>query len=70
MMPQDESIAIPLLSFNVGLEVGQIVIVFLLLLLSYLFITVLNTPRKIWVYLLSAVALITAIKMIVGRLLF
>jgi len=70
MMPQDESIAIPLLSFNVGLEAGQIVIVFLLLLLSYLFITVLNTPRKIWVYLLSAVALITAIKMIVGRLLF
>jgi len=68
MMPQDESIAIPLLSFNVGLEAGQIVIVFLLLLLSYLFITVLNTPRKIWVYLLSAVALITAIKMIVERL--
>ena len=70
MMPQDENIAIPLLSFNVGLEAGQIVIVFLLLLLSYLFITVLNTPRKIWVYLLSAVALITAIKMIVERLLF
>lgn len=70
MMPQDENIAIPLLSFNVGLEAGQIVIVFLLLLLSYLFITVLNTPRKIWVYILSAVALITAIKMIVERLLF
>jgi hypothetical protein len=68
MMPQDETIAIPLLSFNVGLEAGQIVIVFLLLLLSYLFITILNTPRKIWVYLLSAVALITAIKMIVERL--
>ena len=70
MMPKDENIAIPLLSFNVGLEAGQIVIVFLLLLLSYLFITVLNTPRKIWVYILSAVALITAIKMIVERLLF
>ena len=70
MMPQDENIALPLLSFNVGLEAGQIVIVFLLLLLSYLFITVLNTPRKIWVYLLSAVALITAIKMIVERLFF
>ena len=70
MMPQDENIAIPLLSFNVGLEAGQIVIVFLLLLLSYLFITVFNTPRKIWVYILSAVALITAIKMIVERLLF
>jgi len=70
MMPQDENIAIPLLSFNVGLETGQIVVVFLLLVLSYLFITILNTPRKIWVYLLSAVALITAIKMIVGRLLF
>jgi hypothetical protein len=70
MMPQNESIALPLLSFNVGLEVGQIVIVMLILLLSYVFISILHAPRKVWVYLLSAVALITSIQMIAERLLF
>lgn len=70
MLPQDETIALPLLSFNIGLEAGQIVIVLLILLLSYLFITILHTPRKIWVYILSAVALITSLQMIVERLLF
>lgn len=70
MLPQDETIALPLLSFNIGLEAGQIVIVLLILLLSYLFITILHTPRKIWVYILSAVALVTSLQMIVERLLF
>jgi hypothetical protein len=70
MLPKDEGIALPLLSFNIGLEAGQIVIVMLLLLLSYLFVTILNMPRKIWVYLLSAVALITSLQMIVERLFF
>jgi hypothetical protein len=68
MLPQDEKIAIPLLSFNAGLEAGQIIIVILILLLSYLFITIFSTPRKVWIHLLSAVALIAAIKMIVERL--
>ena len=70
MLPKDESIALPLLSFNIGLEAGQIVIVLLILLLSYLFITILKTPGKVWVYLLSAIALIASLQMIVERLLF
>ena len=60
MLAQDESIGVPLLSFNVGLEVGQIVIVFIILLLSYLFISILKAPRKVWVYLLSSVAIIVS----------
>jgi HupE / UreJ protein len=69
MMPEDESIGLPLLSFNIGLEAGQIVIVLLILLLSYLFVKILNTPLKIWVYLLSGVALIASLQMIAERLL-
>ncbi len=68
MMPKHENIALPLLSFNVGLEVGQIVIVTLILLLSYLFITTLKTPRKVWIYLLSVVALISGLQMIFERI--
>jgi hypothetical protein len=67
MLAQDESIGVPLLSFNVGLEVGQIVIVFIILLLSYLFISILKAPRKVWVYLLSSVAIIVSLKMIIER---
>jgi hypothetical protein len=67
MLANNESIGIPLLSFNVGLEIGQIVIVFIILLLSYLFITLLKAPGKVWVYLLSSVALVVSLKMIVER---
>ncbi len=68
MLPEDETIALPLLSFNIGLEAAQIVIVLLILLLSYLFITILNAPRKVWIYLLSAIALVAAVQMIAARL--
>ena len=67
MLANNESIGIPLLSFNVGLEIGQIVIVSIILSLSYLFITLLKAPGKVWVYLLSSVALIVSLKMIVER---
>lgn len=67
MLSNNESIGIPLLSFNVGLEIGQIVIVFIILSLSYLFITLLKAPGKVWVYLLSSVALIVSLKIIVER---
>jgi len=70
MMPKDESIALPLLSFNIGLEAGQIVIVLLILSLSYLFINILRAPRRVWVYLLSGIALIASLQMIVERLLY
>ncbi len=68
MMPKNESIAVPLLSFNIGLEAGQIVIVLLILLLSYLLITILNAPRKVWIYILSSIALIASLQIIVERL--
>ena len=67
MLAEDQNIGLPLLNFNVGLEVGQIVIVFIILLLSYLFISVFKAPRRIWVYLLSTVAIIFSLRMIIER---
>jgi len=67
MLAKNESIGIPLLSFNIGLEAGQILIVLIILLLSYLFITVLKAPRKVWVYLLSIIAIIASLYMIIER---
>jgi hypothetical protein len=67
MLAKNETIGLPLLSFNVGLEAGQIIIVFIILLLSYLLITILKVPRKAWVYVLSFIAIIVSLKMIFER---
>jgi hypothetical protein len=67
MLANDDGIALPLLSFNIGLEAGQIVIVIFILLLSYLFIYVLHFSRKIWVLLLSVIAILFSVYMIIER---
>ncbi len=68
MMPKGDNIAIPLISFNAGLEAGQIVVVTIILLLSYLFISVFKRPGRIWIYLLSSLALIASVQMIITRI--
>jgi hypothetical protein len=67
MLANNESIGWPLFSFNVGLEAGQIVIVFIILSLSYLFINFLKLPRKIWVIFLSSIAILVSSFMIIER---
>ena len=67
MLANNESMGWPLFSFNVGLEAGQIVIVFVILSLSYLLITFLNLPRKIWVIFLSSIAIVASLFMIIER---
>lgn len=54
VLARDQSIGIGLFGFNVGLEVGQIVVVGVLLLLAYVFVTLLKVPRREWVIFLSA----------------
>jgi hypothetical protein len=67
MLANNESIGWPLFSFNVGLEAGQIVIVFIILSLSYLFLNVLKLSRKIWVIFLSSIAISASLFMIIER---
>ena len=67
MLAKDQYIAIPLISFNLGLEVGQVVVVTVVLLFSYIFINRIALKRKWWVWGLSGIALALAIKMIIER---
>ena len=60
MLVKDQSIAIPLLSFNIGLEVGQIAVVSLILVAGYLLVNKAGLDRKWWVWLLSGIALLSA----------
>ena len=67
MLAQDQQIAIPLFSFHIGLEAGQIIVIAIILGLSY-FITnyILRSPKK-WEWILSAIAIAGGIYMCFER---
>lgn len=67
MLAQDQSLGWALFGFNVGLEVGQIVIVLLILFIAYLFIEMLKTERRSWVIFISAAVFSLALKMALER---
>lgn len=68
MLAGDQNITIPLLSFNLGLEAGQIVVVLILLLFAHLVVTVLKINRREWVIFLSAATLSLALKLALERI--
>ncbi len=68
MLAKQQTITVPLLGFNLGLEAGQLVVVALVLLLSYLFVNKLGFHRKWWVWLLSAIALVWSIVLTIQNL--
>ena len=67
MLAKDQRIGWSLFAFNIGLEVGQIVVVLSILLWSFLIVNKLNVKRKWWVWALSGVAFCIALKMVVDR---
>lgn len=68
MMADDESIGWDLFSFNVGLELGQIIVVTALLLLAHFFVTMLKVNRRDWVLFISAAVFGLAMKMAIERI--
>jgi hypothetical protein len=56
LIGQEQSLFAPLLCFNIGLELGQLLIVGLLLGLSFLFLDLLKVPRREWTLFLSGLA--------------
>jgi hypothetical protein len=68
MLAQDQSLGWALFGFNVGLEAGQIIIVFIILLLAYIFLNFLKLPRREWVIFVSAAIFSLALNMAMQRL--
>jgi hypothetical protein len=68
MLSKDQHLATGLLGFNLGLELGQIVVVALLLGITQLVVGPLNLKRRTWVILLSALVLGVALTMMAERL--
>ena len=58
----EQDITLPLFGFNVGLELGQIVVVAIALFIHYIFSEVLKLSNKIWIYIISVPIFIFALK--------
>ncbi|MEJ7589359.1 MAG: HupE/UreJ family protein [Ferruginibacter sp.] len=67
MLAKDQEIAVPLIAFNIGLEAGQILVVAFILFISYLLVNKAGLKRRWWVWSLSALAILLAFNMVVGR---
>ncbi len=68
MLASDQRIAGPLFSFNVGLEVGQIVLILILLFISQIIVVKLKFSRNYWIIILSSITLIISLKMAIERI--
>ncbi len=65
MLGAEQDIVLPLFAFNLGLEVGQIIIVLAILVISTIFINYIKTPRRDYVLISSgAIAGISLIMML------
>ena len=62
-----QNIAPALLAFNVGLEIGQILIVMAILVISFIFVTLLKAPRRDYILIVSGGILTLSLQMAIER---
>ena len=62
-----QNIAPALLAFNVGLEIGQIIIVMAILVISFIFVTLLKAPRRDIILIVSGGILALSLQMAIER---
>jgi len=70
MMAKSQSIAVPLLGFNIGLEIGQIVIVIAILILLFILLNLFKINKKDWILFISSGVFALALKMTLERIPF
>ena len=70
MIAKSQSIALPLLGFNIGLEMGQIVIVFAILILLFILLNLFKINRKDWILFVSAGVFALSLQMTLERIPF
>nr|WP_294944615.1 HupE/UreJ family protein [uncultured Mucilaginibacter sp.] len=70
MLAQGQGIGMGLFGFNIGLEVGQIMVVAIILIVGWLFLNLLKVRRRDWIFFLSSGVFALALKMAFERLPF
>lgn len=70
LLGEQESIVLPLFSFNLGLELGQLVIVTIALAIASFFVEILKIKRLTWNHLISGMVAGMALSLILSNSLF
>lgn len=70
MITKSQSITIPLLGFNIGLELGQIAIVFGILMLLFILLKIFKVNQKDWILFVSSGVFALSLKMTLERIPF
>ena len=68
LLGKEESLIGPLFSFNLGLELGQLLIVSIILLFSFIFVSLFKADRKLYLRIGSLIAFYFAFNMVFDRL--
>ena len=69
LLGQTESILGPLFTFNIGLELGQLLIVGGILIISFIFVSLLKVKRERYLQIGSVLAIAFALNMVLERIL-
>ena len=67
ILGKSESIFIPLLAFNCGIELAQILVALVVLFVSYIFANILNIPFRTWLLFVSGIIFGLALQMAIER---
>lgn len=70
MIAKSQSIFFPLLGFNIGLELGQIVIVFAILIILFILLKIFKINKKDWILFVSSGVFALSLKMALERIPF
>lgn len=64
LLGRNESMVAPLLGFNIGVELGQLLIVFIFMLISFVFLELLKVKMKHWTFTVSTFAILVSLYLI------
>lgn len=70
MMAKEQQIFVPLLGFNIGLELGQITVVIAILIVQFVLLHVFRVNRKDWILFVSSAVFALSLKMALERIPF
>ncbi len=68
LLLESKTLFVPLLAFNAGLEIGQLLIIAVLLLFCFIFVKILKMPLREWLLFLSGGAFFVAATIILGKI--
>ncbi|MCF2500374.1 HupE/UreJ family protein [Dyadobacter chenhuakuii] len=67
LLGKEADIVSPLLGFNVGLELGQLIIVFVILSIAFFMIEILRVQRLSWIHILSGIIVGMSLSLIINN---